>query len=1770
MALPVTITGIATAVASVGPFKASVVGAETLYTTNTSASAGLTWGDTASGWASRGQTFTTTTATLVSSVRLSIWKTASPTDNLTVSIYATDGSGLPTGSALGTSNIVVGSTLGSTALTGLNSPTTFTFATPVALSASTKYALMPARSTGLNATNYYNITGQGSSPYAGGNMVNYNGTTYTASSTNDLGFAVYGVTLTDAYYFIGRSSATSTTLQAYKSTDPEDSLVIVDTKASTNAGRAIGFSAANEKAAQTFTTIGAVSLKSFTFSGAKTGSPTDNILADIYLADASDFPTGSSLGQGLIAASSVPTTNSINTITWTTPVALSAATKYCLVVSRSGALSNTNVVSWYGGTGDVYAGGKGSVYVSGAWTTDATTPDYTLRLSTGTESAAWTSIATKTGFTTAIQFISSYQVGNVIHMVITDGSTTSINHKYQTFDCSTDTFVTAETINSALNTTTSTAANSYMTSIVVRSTAEVVVHYSAARISTFSQTAYRRRTGVATWAAGVAVSATGVNTFSPMVVLGASDRLHFLWYNSSNTQQRHLTSANVLGTAASTGAGLLQDIATFIDAGPTVRFVGIGASHAARWSSADNPTVTTVGVATGQPVRIGDTGGVFYALYRGSADSDLYITTSPDKGATWTTGINVFTGTVALADANLSMNQLCYTRGTSVVFPYIVNDNGTLRYNEYSIPQPTADAWNVNDKSVNVDLTNSDRTATANSGTVGGVRSYQTRTNETAGKYYWEYVLVGGTPNFGARALTENLSGASTDSFSVSYNGNLSIGTTPAGSGLFTATTGDVICYAWDTGAEKLYVRLNTGNWNDNSTVNPSTGVNGADASAIAAVPLALAVNFDTTSEAVTLRTRAADLTVANKPSGYTSWMGESLVSVTNYTMPAATGAIVLAGPANKLARSRDFNVDVGAIVLAGIDVVLTKGVAVTHYTMPAATGTVVLGGVTTGLIATRKLSITVGAVVLGGVVTGLRAARFVRATVTTYALAGSVAGGLRRMAALTGTITLGGVATKLGYGRKFPITVGNIALGGVVTGLRAARFVRATVTPYTLTGIDVTLSRTTALTHYTMPTTVGAITLNGQTVTLKRTYIVPHTVGTITLGGVATALRAIRTMPAVKGSLLLTGVATGTLYGHKLTAVAGAFTLTGVPVTLRYGHVVGALTGAFTLNGQPVSLVYGSAKSILASTGTVTLAGPVTRLVYARKFPIAAGTVTLGGVATILRYNHVLPVSVGSLILSGIATALRTARVLPVTKGAFTFNGQSVAFRYTRVMPVTAGSFVLNGLAANLIFSNNPAKVLPATVGAITLGGVAVTFRRTDVLKAVTGAYALNGVAATLRYDHRVVVTAGAFTLNGQTVILKRNYAEVNTVGTFLLNGSPTGLAVGRKLVTTVGAFLLNGVPVGFRRTNVGASATGAIVLNGVAVTLTYTQTGPIANAWDKTNKSATVTLSNGDRTARATTTAGQGAKSTQKRLYATAGKWYAEFVCDVRGSSDWACGMSRIALDLTGGAIVDGAGNIKINNVFQTAIGSLANNDVISIAYDSGGNLFWARKNNGVWNNSGTANPATGIGGFDTSFLAGSGDVPLSFYGLLSNTQATVRTQTAMFTQTLSSVSSFKSWMNESLAISYTLSAATGAVTLAGSPTVLRAARKMTASVGTVTLAGTATGLRSARLGASASGALVLNGLPATLRYAHVMAAVKGSFLLNGQTALLRRGAVVGAAKGSLVLNGIPVNLVYHAVSGVNVWGGTGWVDKPAKVWAGSAWMQKPVKTWNGSAWV
>jgi len=278
-------------------------------------------------------------------------------------------------------------------------------------------------------------------------------------------------------------------------------------------------------------------------------------------------------------------------------------------------------------------------------------------------------------------------------MLVQDGTgpATLVATKYLSFDMATDTFLaTTETV-SAAQILTGTAASGWGCSLVVRSNGQVVCFYNGVqtKVSTqWSRVYYRVRTGVNTFAAVEAMvdAGLGVNNTAPIAVLGSSDRTHLLFFNGTNTLQRHLTSANVLGTVASTGATTaVQDAATYDAGGGTIRHVGYTAASAFRWTSADNPTVTNAAVTFGTPVRATDDSGKFYALYQNSTDSDLYVKSSTDNGATFGTGTNVFTATVAAADANLSKNQLIYQRGNNFVIPYIVNDSGTLKYNESTV-----------------------------------------------------------------------------------------------------------------------------------------------------------------------------------------------------------------------------------------------------------------------------------------------------------------------------------------------------------------------------------------------------------------------------------------------------------------------------------------------------------------------------------------------------------------------------------------------------------------------------------------------------------------------------------------------------------------------------------------------------------------------------------------------------------------------------------------------------------------------------------------------------------------------------------------------------------------------------------------------------------------------------------------------------------------------------------------------------------------------------
>jgi hypothetical protein len=76
---------------------------------------------------------------------------------------------------------------------------------------------------------------------------------------------------------------------------------------------------------------------------------------------------------------------------------------------------------------------------------------------------------------------------------------------------------------------------------------------------------------------------------------------------------------------------------------------------------------------------------------------------------------------------------------------------------------------------------------------------------------------------------------------------------------------------------------------------------------------------------------------------------------------------------------------------------------------------------------------------------------------------------------------------------------------------------------------------------------------------------------------------------------------------------------------------------------------------------------------------------------------------------------------------------------------------------------------------------------------------------------------------------------------------------------------------------------------------------------------------------------------------------------------------------------ALMYPAGTIYVNNVNSgTSVGLRSVGDVVGVALDVGGRLFWFRPQTGatagLWNGSAANNPATGVGGLNVSALTGS----------------------------------------------------------------------------------------------------------------------------------------------------------------------------------------------------
>jgi len=143
----------------------------------------------------------------------------------------------------------------------------------------------------------------------------------------------------------------------------------------------------------------------------------------------------------------------------------------------------------------------------------------------------------------------------------------------------------------------------------------------------------------------------------------------------------------------------------------------------------------------------------------------------------------------------------------------------------------------------------------------------------------------------------------------------------------------------------------------------------------------------------------------------------------------------------------------------------------------------------------------------------------------------------------------------------------------------------------------------------------------------------------------------------------------------------------------------------------------------------------------------------------------------------------------------------------------------------------------------------------------------------------------------------------------------------------------------------------------------------------WNPSDKSANIVLSNGNLTSAANTTADGAVRSTTSK---SSGKVYFEVAWTGSGGADTSCGIATSAAILgsagnstMGICAVFLNGNIWFNGAAPGNAGGAVGNGTVCFAVDLTNSRFWARINNGNWNNNSANNPATNVGGINIATL-------------------------------------------------------------------------------------------------------------------------------------------------------------------------------------------------------
>lgn len=185
--------------------------------------------------------------------------------------------------------------------------------------------------------------------------------------------------------------------------------------------------------------------------------------------------------------------------------------------------------------------------------------------------------------------------------------------------------------------------------------------------------------------------------------------------------------------------------------------------------------------------------------------------------------------------------------------------------------------WNPSDKDANITLSNGDLTATAGA----GVYVVRATGSASTGKKYWEITVAAsfsgnmrnGIAN-ASQSLTIALGGGTSSHNSVGFesSGTVYENGGSIGTGNSYTTINKIAKIAVDLTAKKIWVKVDSGNWNNDASANPATGTNGFSFASIAAGPYYPAMSSNSPGPHTVTANFGATAFNSAAPSGFGTW----------------------------------------------------------------------------------------------------------------------------------------------------------------------------------------------------------------------------------------------------------------------------------------------------------------------------------------------------------------------------------------------------------------------------------------------------------------------------------------------------------------------------------------------------------------------------------------------------------------------------------------------------------------------------------------------------------------------------------------------------------------------------------------------------------------------------------------------------------------------------------------------------------------------------------